>query len=761
MLATVRRYRECGLSVIPTEKKTKRPTCGKWAGFQNKIPTEPQINKWFGNGNSHCSALIGGKVSGNLECLDFDLKGELYRPFMEIVRDERPDLLKTLVIERTQNSGYHVIYRCEDTVSGNTKLSQRAVEVDSKGEHDYKGKVFQASKVNDKWFIIMDLIETRGEGGYFLCAPSPGYELIQGQIENLPILSKTDRDYLINTAKSLNEWIKPTHEKQNTDFQGKPPWDDYNERNTPLKLLIEQGWTDVRRTGKTSDGATTVLLRRPGKSEGTSGSIINDSIFYCFSSNAYPFEAEKGYTAFQIYALLKHNGDFSEAAKQAYQEGYGDRQEPKQNKKTSRLEALNERYAVIKLGGKTVVMEEIFDPVFNRPDVAFLTIQDFRNFYLNDRSIIETDEGKSKSVSNAKLWLEWMKRRTYKGVVFSPERNYPGYYNLYRGLGIKPKQGNWDLIKLHIFNCIACENKEHYDYILDWMADIIQNPGGEKKGVAIVLQGKKGTGKGCFAKDIFGSVLGHHFLHITNPAQLAGKFNSHLKNTILCYADECFWAGDKNAESVLKGMITEEVTLVEPKRIDPFPVKSFLRVIVASNDDWVIPASLDERRFAVFTVRDTYQQNPKYFKPIYEQIQNGGREAMLHDLLNRKITSNLRQAPRTEALINQIEASMDPVTAWWYDRLCKGTFIDSHADWKEEISNEILHKGYVLFCDEVLGKKRKLTSNAFSRKLAEFCPVRVYKRRAAFGGKPGYDYGTLDKCRELFCKSINYNIKWE
>jgi hypothetical protein len=90
-------------------------------------------------------------------------------------------------------------------------------------------------------------------------------------------------------------------------------------------------------------------------------------------------------------------------------------------------------------------------------------------------------------------------------------------------------------------------------YILKFAAWCLQNPG-ERAEVALVFRGEKGTGKGTFAralKDIFGQ----HGLHIFSAKHLTGNFNAHLRTCLLLFSDEAFWAGDKQGESTLKGLL--------------------------------------------------------------------------------------------------------------------------------------------------------------------------------------------------------------
>ena len=66
---------------------------------------------------------------------------------------------------------------------------------------------------------------------------------------------------------------------------------------------------------------------------------------------------------------------------------------------------------------------------------------------------------------------------------------------------------------------------------------------------------------------------------------------------MVLFADEAFWAGDKKGEETLKGLITEESLVFEEKFKDAYSIKNHLRIIMASNANWVIHARRQERSF--------------------------------------------------------------------------------------------------------------------------------------------------------------------
>src|SRR6476620_1894657 len=119
------------------------------------------------------------------------------------------------------------------------------------------------------------------------------------------------------------------------------------------------------------------------------------------------------------------------------------------------------------------------------------------------------------------------------------------------------------------------------------------------------MRGPQGAGKGVVARTL-GKIFGKRFAHIANGEQLIGRFNASLATSCLVFLDEALWAGDRKGEGVLKALITEPRLQLEAKFRDPIRVENRLRILVASNNDWAVPAGIGDRRWFVLNVADTY-----------------------------------------------------------------------------------------------------------------------------------------------------------
>ena len=295
----VKKYNAAGLACLPTGPD-KMPAIPRGTTWKGGLPPEMFIN-CFGVG------VLAGQVSGNLECTDFDNHffdaKQVLQDFSKIEGVKEIVNKYKLPIQSTTSGGYHLLYRC-DLIEGNQKLASRPKEENGKIRADV-------------------LIETRGEGGYFIVDPTPGYKLLQNSFDKINYITAEDRAILLSACRSFNKNVK-VYNKPEEDKD--KPGDIFNSSVDAIPEMIialkNEGWKELR------EG----IWRRPGKDKGISATLgkAAPGIFYNFSSSGAPFESEKGYTAFQVIALLKYNGDFKRFAKELHEKyNTSYKQEPK------------------------------------------------------------------------------------------------------------------------------------------------------------------------------------------------------------------------------------------------------------------------------------------------------------------------------------------------------------------------------------------------------------------------------------------------
>ena len=239
-----------------------------------------------------------------LEVIDIDTKvfstqlemDEFWNEYYKTLTDTIIDFKNKFVIYKTKSGGYHILYKTK-RVQGNTKIA-----------------VLKGHKEA--------IIETRGIGGYVFVYPEN--KVNDKSYFNIEFISDEDRDALWRISKSYN-YIneQPKIEKKiEKEFEGGTitPWDDFNNKND-IWSVIEEEFVIPRNGQKRNH----YLIKRHGSSADHSGYVFRDSgCMYLFSTGTiYPHETL--ISPYSAYTYKYHHGDFSESAKDLYEQGFGSR----------------------------------------------------------------------------------------------------------------------------------------------------------------------------------------------------------------------------------------------------------------------------------------------------------------------------------------------------------------------------------------------------------------------------------------------------
>jgi hypothetical protein len=292
------RLLEEGFSLI-TVSEDKVPNI-KWKQYQEEPASKEAFDRIYNLPTTDNIGIVTGFK--DLECVDVDLKVfstakekvEFWDEYLSFLKDNIFDFDEKFVVYKTKNSGYHIIYKSK-RVEGNSKIAK------------LKGHKQQ-------------VIESRGTGGYIFFYSN---NITKKTYKDIDYISDEDRNILWSISKSYNyiEPVKdviPTKTKQQFNEGGLTCWDDFNNQ-TNIMDLISPEFSIIRQL------KDKYIIKREGAESPHSGYIFKDTgLMYLFSTGS-SFEAEKAYAPFTVYAHLNHSDNLSEAAKDLYQQGYGDR----------------------------------------------------------------------------------------------------------------------------------------------------------------------------------------------------------------------------------------------------------------------------------------------------------------------------------------------------------------------------------------------------------------------------------------------------
>lgn len=446
-------------------------------------------------------------------------------------------------------------------------------------------------------------------------------------------------------------------------------------------------------------------------------------------------------------------------------------------KTETRLIEFSKKYSQINLDGNSYILEDRAQSK-DESDLIFHKKNQLKEFMADEKPIFTQLNGKKKTIHIVDYWLntDCSNKRKYTKIVLepNPSKVKVNEYNLWKDYKVLPKEGDCVLFLALIEDVIAHNNEPLYKYILDWMADAIQNPT-NRPGIALAIHGKQGAGKSMFAR-IFGYLYGQHFKHITSLDSIAGRFNSSLKDKLLVFVDEMDYSDAcKNAKGRLKSYITEPTLDIEAKGKDSYTLNNNMRFIFAGNAENIVPVDVSDRRFCVMRASSKFKDLPEFFGDIQTQMDNGGYEALLYLLQNRDISKvNLRDIPKTSSRSAHIESSLDPMNkfiALLFDSQALEDIYDTFNQYKDidklsemsgytsdntifekPISKKFLYKIYTIYKNDRYLESDKM----LCKRLRDICKPIDKQCRIKGVSRSAFVLPTAQECKTRFNEYVEY-----
>lgn len=287
-------------------------------------------------------------------------------------------------------------------------------------------------------------------------------------------------------------------------------------------------------------------------------------------------------------------------------------------------------------------------------------------------------------------WLNWDERKTFNGVemVVKPGMidntlNIPdpesteGVFNMYLGTAYSPREGKCDLIKEHILNVWCDGRADVASYVFGWLGCLYTQP--QTLLPALVLRSGEGTGKGILIDGLQDSWGGHQFV-ATKADDITGDFNDFLATSVFVYLNEAVWGGYVKDQGSLKSLITDKKHTMNRKYVPRTQVDNYCHLIVSTNEEWVVPVGVDDRRFVFLDVAEHRVGDREYFRALKKEINDGGIAVLMFDVMHMEnlkgfdpwvIPKGISAAKADNKLM-----SAKPCVKWIHEALECGEFMD-------------------------------------------------------------------------------------
>ena len=620
-----------------TETKKKNINFPKeWSNIQ----TIEQSNELFEKYNTFKEiALLTGKIN-NITVIDVDNIDKWNE-----LKIEYP-LSKGIVVET--NKGFHLYYKYND------KLKTRS--------------------------NIIDGIDIRNDGGNVIIPPS-AYQIDNQKIEycfnNCNIESFHER--LLNLPDIPSELL------QKFENEVKP-------KTIRIELSTDQ---KIYKLNKLLSKVSPIYYNNYGNIKNLAYGIVNYSskinlpmknLFFTYAKkgNVYEDEINKIWEDTEINNSVGYN--FLVNIVRNYKLNYLETDSFDQDvligllskKKDLIIDYLNRHFAVITSNdnGKILYCELEYKKNKLSNIILIPSKENFINKIPNSIQI-EYKEDKYKSISN--YWIESRERNEFRKTIFEPGIESFQNLNMFLGFNyIFDEKFKYNEEKLyyvfkHIREILCDNNEETFNYLLNWMAHILQYPT-KRMGVAIVCKSIQGVGKNIFFENFFGSmVIGlKHSICISDTDQVVGKFNSILERMLYTVVNELKADGDIiKMSNLLKSLITDSTQKIEKKGIDAIHINNYNNFVFLSNNHNVVNVEMFDRRYLCLAASSKYANNQSYFNKLCKNMLNEEISMIFfHYLMKRDLKKfNFRNIPLTQYKKDLIYNSIPSVMKWFNEYL--------------------------------------------------------------------------------------------
>lgn len=312
----------------------------------------------------------------------------------------------------------------------------------------------------------------------------------------------------------------------------------------------------------------------------------------------------------------------------------------------ARFKEYNEKYYILENhGGSAMVFEDSFDPESGAQRTwrvrAFCEAKGSQKVYLSWNVADDAPDMRSAPL----FWTGSDKSRRYVAQEMRYEttaRTIPvatgEILNLFHGWATTPVSGSWDNIRYLIHDILCSGAVEASEYLLNYLAHMIQRPDRLPSSAIILQSEEQGTGKTTFM-DMLRTLLGRRYCDTTADAStVVGQFNSSAMGKVLLHLEEAVAPNDRVVESKVKALITNETMTYNAKGLAAVQGRNYARVFMTSNAQQVAHLTRHDRRMFVLNVSPKHANDTQFWGASHQAYPQE-REAFMHALQTRDIST--------------------------------------------------------------------------------------------------------------------------
>ena len=217
----------------------------------------------------------------------------------------------------------------------------------------------------------------------------------------------------------------------------------------------------------------------------------------------------------------------------------------------------------------------------------------------------------------------------------------------------------YDRFIYHLVN----EDRDSYNYILDWMANMIQ----ARNYCILTTIGNQGIGKGVLG-EIMLKLVGESNYAKTDKKLINKDFNGQIKHKRLIYLDEVK-VNNTDQENRLKNLVNDYLE-IEQKGRDAKLDRNYSSIYYSSNNMDAIKIPADDRRFSIVNLTETKLISIMQKQQIADLLKKENIEKFARYLMTRKVDKNaMMQVFRSDRTELVRSSSLNAWQEWFIEEL--------------------------------------------------------------------------------------------
>jgi hypothetical protein len=257
-------------------------------------------------------------------------------------------------------------------------------------------------------------------------------------------------------------------------------------------------------------------------------------------------------------------------------------------------------------------------------------------YYIHKSYHCQNKHGRWVKKSFIQAWIHDPNKRNVASVSFDPECKSQESYNIWRGYfasRLNPMEYFLDKADIknfvmkpiiqHLDEVITGGDKAQTEYLLDWMASILQRPW-MKTQVAICLSGTNTCGEAIlfdwFRMHVIGKEHSNKILDVKRD--LFSRFSDGFVGKTFIQVDSVNCLSNHSCE--LKDLITRHSVTWEQRHYNPVQIQNHCNFILTLSDENALAISNDDRHFVIFRCSSAHKGDCEYFDSLVKHLHTPG-----------------------------------------------------------------------------------------------------------------------------------------